>query len=101
MRRGVTGPHGARMSNDFIGWAASCLLFITLSWQIREQWRSRSDHGVSPWLFVGQVLSSALFIVYSVIGGNRVFVVSNTFILLLAIVGQLVYWRNTRRRSAD
>ncbi|CAN5182521.1 hypothetical protein BH09PSE6_BH09PSE6_09440 [soil metagenome] len=80
--------------NDWIGWAASALLFVTLSAQVLQQWRSKNVQGVSAWLFIGQVLSSVLFIVYSVLGGNWVFVTSNVFILVLALVGQGVYWRS-------
>jgi uncharacterized protein with PQ loop repeat len=93
--------HRAMEHTDYVGWAASVLLFITLSWQVRQQWRSGSVSGVSPFLFTGQVLSSALFVIYSALLANWVFVVSNVFILVLAVVGQLVYLRNSRRRRAE
>lgn len=85
--------------NDWIGWTASAFLFVTLSTQVVQQWRSHSVQGVSAWLFIGQVLSSVLFIIYSVLGGNWVFVTSNVFILILALVGQGVYWRSRAKQK--
>lgn len=85
---------------DWIGWAASALLIATLARQIVTQWRSRSTEAVSPWLFVGQSLSSVGFILYSVLVGNLVFIVTNSLILATALVGQGVYlWRRAHRRK--
>ena len=75
-------------SADFIGWGASAILIATLARQVWTQWRERTTEGVSRWLFIGQSLASIGFIVYSVMLGNWVFIVTNSCILLTAIVGQ-------------
>lgn len=81
-----------------VGWLASAILIITLIRQVFTQARTRSDAGVSTGLFVGQISASILFLAYSFMLNNWVFVVSNAMILLTAIVGQLVFYRNKRTR---
>ena len=81
---------------DWLGWGASAVLLATLLRQVFVQWRERSTEGISSWLFVGQITASAGFVAYSWLLGNRVFVVTNTAILLKAILGQLIYRRNVR-----
>ena len=81
---------------DWLGWAASAVLLLTLGRQVLVQWNERSTSGLSSWLFVGQVAASLGFIAYSWLLDNWVFVVTNTAILLTAIVGQWVYRRNVR-----
>ncbi|HEX3883386.1 MAG TPA: hypothetical protein VHW66_12065 [Stellaceae bacterium] len=92
---------------DWIGWAAAVILLATLSRQVYHQWRDESARGVSRWLFIGQLVSSTGFIIYSYALHSWVFVVTNTLILLVAAVGQsLIYLRNntatgnTAKRSA-
>lgn len=85
------------MSPDWIGWLASIVLIATLARQIVKQDTDRSG-GVSHWLFIGQCLASAGFVVYSVLVENRVFIVTNSCVLLTAIIGQV---RSMRRRSHD
>jgi uncharacterized protein with PQ loop repeat len=84
------------MITDLIGWAAAVILLATLSRQVYHQWRDESARGVSRWLFVGQLVSSTGFIIYSWALASWVFVVTNTLILLVAAVGQ---WINYRRSS--
>jgi MtN3 and saliva related transmembrane protein len=86
---------------DLIGWAASLVLIATLVRQTIAQWRADEPQGVSGWLFVGQIAASVLFIVYSVLLKNMVFIVTNALILLTAIVGQWVYWRAKRNADSD
>lgn len=81
---------------DWLGWAASFMLLATLGHQIRVQWRERSTEGVSGLLFTGQILASIGFTAYSWLLDNWVFVVTNSAILLTALVGQWVYRRNVR-----
>jgi MtN3 and saliva related transmembrane protein len=88
------------MATEIVGWAAALILLLTISSQVYQQWKSRSTKGVSPWLFAGQVAASIGFTVYSVLVGNVVFVVTNALMLLSAIVGQLLYWRNARKAPA-
>ena len=85
---------------DWLGWGASAVLLATLLRQVFVQWRERSTEGVSSWLFVGQITASVGFILYSWLVDNRVFVVTNSAILLTAIVGQLIYRRNARLAEA-
>jgi len=82
------------MNPDIIGWAASAILLGTLARQIHTQAQDKSARGVSRWLFVGQIAASIGFITYSAMVGNWVFIVTNSLILLTAIVGQVVVSRN-------
>jgi MtN3 and saliva related transmembrane protein len=86
---------------DLIGWAASLVLIATLVRQTIAQWRADEPQGVSGWLFAGQIAASVLFIVYSVLLKNMVFIVTNSLILLTALVGQWVYWRAKRNAGGD
>jgi uncharacterized protein with PQ loop repeat len=79
-----------------IGWAAAGVLLLTIAAQVVKQWRDRSSQGVSQWLFAGQVIASAGFTAYSVLLGNAVFAVTNGLILVSAVLGQLLLWRNQR-----
>ena len=81
---------------DWLGWGASAVLLATLLRQVFVQWRERRTDGVSSWLFVGQITASIGFVVYSWLVDNRVFVVTNSALLLTAIAGQLIYRRNVR-----
>ena len=84
---------------DWLGWGASAVLLATLLRQVFVQWRERRTDGVSSWLFVGQITASIGFVVYSWLVDNRVFVVTNTALLLTGIAGQLIYRRNVRLES--
>ena len=81
---------------DWLGWGASAVLLATLLRQVFVQWRERRTDGVSSWLFVGQITASVGFVIYSWLVDNRVFVVTNSALLLTAIAGQLIYHRNVR-----
>ena len=88
------------MATDIVGWAAALILLVTISSQVYQQWKTRSTKGVSPWLFAGQLAASLGFTVYSALVENTVFVVTNALMLLSAIVGQFLYWRNARKAPA-
>jgi MtN3 and saliva related transmembrane protein len=75
------------MMTDVLGWACSFLLVLTISKQVYTQWRARSTKGVSKWLFIGQVVASAGFTLYSVLVHSWVFVVTNAMMCTLGIVG--------------
>jgi MtN3 and saliva related transmembrane protein len=62
--------------------------------QVFTQWRTRSDAGVSQWLFIGQVTASLGFTLYSALLGNWVYIMSNVAILATAVVGQCIYVHN-------
>lgn len=82
---------------DIVGWLATAILFATLVRQIVKQAAAPDAVGVSGWLFAGQITASVLFVVYSALTGNVVFVVTNALILLTAVVGQAVVWRKKRK----
>lgn len=75
---------------DAIGWIASAILLATLIRQIVKQARHRETEAVSTWLFLGQATASALFVVYSVLLENWVFTVTNSCLLVTAVIGQLL-----------
>jgi MtN3 and saliva related transmembrane protein len=79
---------------EWIGWASSAVLLLTLLRQVYTQFRTRSDAGVSKWLFIGQVAASVGFTVYSLLLHNLVYVCSNVAILATAVVGEVIYVRN-------
>ncbi|HEY0847292.1 MAG TPA: hypothetical protein VGE12_18125 [Noviherbaspirillum sp.] len=84
------------MNADWIGWLSAAILVMTISRQVYSQWRSASVAGVSKWLFIGQLMASLGFTVYSFLVENWVFVFANFFIFLTAVAGELVYLRNKR-----
>jgi uncharacterized protein with PQ loop repeat len=84
---------------DAIGWAASAILIATLVRQSYLQWTDEQAQGVSRWLFVGQIAASIGFIAYSWLMRNWVFIVSNTLILVTAVVGEAgLLWRRRRKK---
>jgi uncharacterized protein with PQ loop repeat len=85
------------MSPDVIGWCASVVLLVTLVRQIVCTARDPDAKGVSHWLFLGQCVASFGFVVYSVMVDNRVFIATNSAILVTAIVGQVMLSRRRAR----
>jgi len=85
---------------DVLGWVSSLVLFLTLSQQIRLQWRSRESRGVSKWLFIGQLAASVGFSVYSYLLDNWVFLTTNLLLVANASVGEWVTLRNRRSAKA-
>jgi MtN3 and saliva related transmembrane protein len=84
---------------EWVGWVAAVILLATITRQVWTQWRSRSTAGVSKWLFVGQTVASICFIAYSVAHRDAVFIVTNSLMLVAAIAGEAIYWRNRRSSS--
>ena len=70
-----------------IGWAAVAALFLTMAGQAWKQWRDRVKTGIGKMFFVGQIAASTLFLVYSAMQGDRVFVVGNALVLTASIAG--------------
>lgn len=89
------------MNPDLVGWAASAVLLATLSRQIHTQWQDKEAKGVSRWLFVGQIVASIGFIAYSWLLHNVVFIVTNSLILLTAVVGQAGLLIRRRRAAVE
>jgi len=88
------------MNPDIVGWTASAILMATLVRQVVKQAQDDSAQGVSKWLFAGQIAASIGFIVYSAMVGSIVFVVTNSCILITAVVGQIIVARKRRARGA-
>jgi MtN3 and saliva related transmembrane protein len=84
---------------EVIGWIASAILVLTIFSQIARQWRERTSQGVSRWLFIGQIAASTGFTVYSILVGNIVFIVTNSLMLLSAVVGLGIVIHHRRRGS--
>jgi hypothetical protein len=83
---------------DWVGWSAVAVLFVTMAGQAWKEWRDRVKHGIGKWFFAGQVAASVLFIAYSAMLGNRVFVVGNTLVLAAAIAGGAILAYNRAKR---
>jgi uncharacterized protein with PQ loop repeat len=82
---------------DAIGWASSAILLITIAVQVRRQWKSGSNRGVSKWLFVGQLAASLGFLVFSILTGSLVFAITNAMLALGNLCGILIYAKNRHR----
>jgi len=83
---------------EWVGWAAVAVLFATMAAQAWKEWRDRVKHGVSRWFFVGQATASLLFIAYSAMVGNRIFVVGNALVLAAALAGGgILAWNRAKR----
>ena len=83
---------------QWVGWAAVAALFVTMAGQAWKQWRDRVKHGIGKLFFVGQVVASTLFLTYSALVGDRVFVVGNALVLAAAIAGGTILWWNRSHR---
>ena len=83
---------------QIVGWAAVAALFFTMAGQAWKQWRDRVKHGVSKYFFLGQVTASTLFLAYSAMMGDRIFVVGNALVLTASIAGgAILLWNRARR----
>lgn len=89
------------MATEIIGWVSSAILLATLVKQVHKQWREGTSEGVSRWLFVGQTAASAGFTTYSILVKNWVFVVTNALLLINALVGWVILFRNKKREGSS
>ena len=87
------------MLTEMIGWSAAAILLLTIGRQVYVQWRDKTSSGVSKWLFIGQISASIAFVIYSLLLGSWVFVVTNAAMLVTAIFGQIVFLRNRKAKS--
>ena len=83
---------------QWVGWAAVAALFVTMAAQAWKQWRDRVKHGISKLFFFGQIVASVLFLAYSVLVGNPIFVVGNALVLAASIAGGAILWWNKAHR---
>ncbi|MGQ0699851.1 MAG: hypothetical protein ACT4PZ_16610 [Panacagrimonas sp.] len=86
------------MLTEAVGWTAALILLATMARQVWSLWTSGAVGGVSRWLFVGQVVASAGFTLYSAMIGSTVFVFTNGLMLLNALLG---LWIDRRNRKAE
>jgi uncharacterized protein with PQ loop repeat len=86
---------------DVIGWASSIILLLTLIKQVYKQWKDGETEGVSKWLFIGQLLASIGFTVYSYMVGNWVFTVTNAILTLNNIIGIALYFYFDKKNKKD
>ncbi|UPG88267.1 hypothetical protein L2Y96_12640 [Luteibacter aegosomaticola] len=84
------------MSPEPLGWMASLILLSTIGRQIWRQAHAPTVEAVSKWLFIGQMTASLLYLVYSILVKNPVFIVSNAALLVTGITGQVIYLRRRR-----
>ena len=85
-------------TEQIIGWAAVTALFLTMAGQAWKQWRDNVKKGIGKLFFVGQIAASTLFLTYSAMLGDRVFVVGNALVLAAAIAGGSILWWNRTHR---
>ncbi|MGE8213721.1 hypothetical protein [Stenotrophomonas sp.] len=91
---------GDELLTECVGWAASVILLATLIRQIVKQAQAEHPETLSTWLFVGQAAASILFVIYSALVGNTIFVITNSCLLLTALAGQWVSRRKRRRATS-
>ena len=89
------------MTSSYIGWASSIILLLTLIRQVYSQWKSTETKGVSQWLFVGQLVASCGFAVYSFMLHNWIFLSTNIALVITAVLGEIIYLRNRRRNRQE
>ena len=89
---------------EIIGWASSLILLFTLIKQVHKQWKDGETEGISRWLFVGQLLSSIGFTVYSFMVENWVFTITNGILTINNIVGICLYFyflKNPKKKKSE
>jgi MtN3 and saliva related transmembrane protein len=86
---------------EIIGWASSIILLITLIRQVYKQWKEGKTDGISSWLFIGQVLASIGFTVYSYLVGNWVFTVTNAILTVNNFIGIGLYFYFKKKNEKD
>jgi uncharacterized protein with PQ loop repeat len=83
---------------QWVGWSAVTVLFLTMTGQAWREWRDRVKHGAGKVFFMGQITASTLFLVYSALIGDRIFVVGNALVLAASICGGGILLYNRARR---
>jgi uncharacterized protein with PQ loop repeat len=72
---------------EMIGWASSVVLVLTIAIQLHRQWRSGTSRGVSSYFFVGQLMASSGFTLYSALIESWVFTTTNGLLAIEALTG--------------
>jgi uncharacterized protein with PQ loop repeat len=87
------------MTTEILGWLSSAILVLTIAKQVHRQWKAGQSEGVSKWLFIGQIAASVGFTAYSWLLHNWVFVVTNSLMLVNALVGYGIVVRHRRIKA--
>lgn len=85
---------------EILGWFCSVVLLLTLVKQVYKQWTEGTGEGVSKWLFVGQLVASVGFTIYSYQVGNWVFTVTNALLTINNIAGIYLYYYFSRKKGS-
>ena len=72
---------------EAVGWISSLILVLTIGKQVYKQWSEGTSKGVSTWIFIGQLVASIGFTIYSWLVWNPVFVFTNSLMVINAIAG--------------
>jgi MtN3 and saliva related transmembrane protein len=70
--------------------------------QVYKQWKEGTGEGVSKLLFIGQLLASVGFTIYSYLVGNWVFTATNGVLVINNLVGMYLsfyFKRNPRKKN--
>lgn len=86
--------------SEILGWISSFVLLLTLIKQVYKQWKDGTSEGVSKWLFIGQLIASIGFSVYSYLIGSWVFVVTNILLTINNILGIIFFFYYRKKTSA-
>lgn len=87
------------LSPEPLGWLASLILLSTIGRQIWRQAHAPTVEGVSKWRFIGQMAASVLYLVYSILVKNPVFIASNAALLIAGVTGQVIYLRRRHQQE--
>ena len=88
------------MGIEILGWASSLVLLLTIAKQMHKQWQTRTSAGVSKWLYIGQMVASVGFAVYSFLLHNWVFTVTNSLMACSAAIGLGIVVYQRRKASS-
>jgi MtN3 and saliva related transmembrane protein len=84
---------------DIIGWTSSIILLLTLVKQVYKQWKDGETEGVSSLLFIGQLLASIGFTIYSYLVSNWVFTITNALLTVNNVIGICLYFYFSRKNK--
>jgi len=82
---------------EIIGWVSSFVLLLTLIRQVKKQWEDKTSEGLSKWLFIGQLVASVGFTIYSYLVANWVFTFTNGLLTINNVIGIYLYFRYLRK----
>lgn len=92
-----TGP--AVLPMTWLGWGSALILLATILYQVAAHVSAGSNGGVSRWLYIGQLLASTGFLIYSISIESWVFAVTNMLLINAAALGIVVHIGHARRAA--